>query len=68
MVSVAVAGEEPVRVRDEGEIAQTRLRSENPHDRLTTPVKAPRGVTVSVEVADCPGADTFKLVGLADRL
>jgi hypothetical protein len=38
------------------------------HDRLIIPVKPPRGVRVSVEVPDCPGAEMLIVDGAADKL
>jgi hypothetical protein len=63
MVRVALADELPLRLIDCGEIVQLRLVSAAEQPKLTTPLNPPRGATLMVEVADCPGlADTLKSV------
>ena len=64
-VSVAVAGEAPVKLTDEGEIEQPMLKAEVlPHVRATVPVKPATGVTEMVVVPDCPGVGMVTPGGL----
>jgi hypothetical protein len=67
-VRVAVAGEEPVRFGDDGEIVQVKLMLEVEQARSTVPLNPPKGARLIVEVPDCPGAETLMLGGLADKL
>jgi hypothetical protein len=68
MVRVALGDEVPLRLIDCGEIVQLRLVSAAEQPKLTTPLNPPRGATLMVEVADCPGLATLTLDGLADTL
>jgi len=68
MVSVVVTGEDPVTltgvsVQDIPGPAPGKL-----HPMATVPMNPFRGVTVIVEVADCPGAEMLIVVGFADTL
>jgi len=67
-VRVAVTGEGPVTVGDDGEIAQVKLGSEGVQLRATVPLNPAKGVKVIVEVPDCPGAGMLMLDGLGEML
>ena len=65
--SVAVEGDDPDRVSDEGVIVQVvPVGQMLATIRFTVPVKPFNGVTVSVELPDCPGAGMEIVVGLAE--
>jgi hypothetical protein len=67
--NVAGAGEEPVRVTDEGETVQVvPLGQILATIRLTVPAKPSRGLRVSVEFPVCPAAGMVMVVGFADIL
>ena len=69
MVSVLVTAEALLTVTDAGEIVQVApVGQPLPMLRLTVPVKPATGVTVSVDVPDCPGAEMVTGEGFADRV
>jgi len=69
MEMAAVAGEEPVKVTDEGETMQVAPVGQAPERiRLTVPLKPFKGLMVTVESPDCPGAGIVMLAGFAPRL
>jgi len=65
----AVAGEEPVKVTDEGETVQVAPVGQAPERiRLTVPLNPYKGLIVSVEFPDCPGAGMMTVAGFAEML
>jgi hypothetical protein len=67
-VSVAVTAEELAMLTDDGEMVQFTPTNPVKQDRAIVPLKPFRGVRVTVDVPDCPGAEMVKVVGFADMV